>query len=1068
MRIIASTLFSVSALWAQTHPRIFLDAITLSSIRARYSSNTVEWQQLKAQCDAYLTYPVVAQRPLVERYSWSTSTKEVTPGHIAVGYQGGAAGPNFSAYYDAVYNLGLCYQATLAAEPTLSSAYGAQLVAIANVLSVEPARMAGPPTVRATDLAIDSNDGTRVTSTSHSFDMGDVGKTIVITSGTGFIPGNYEIVNYSGVSAILSTAIGTVGSTGGSYTLRPTYYVADSAWQAGTAWQVGATIKGAQITAGSVSLTGLKASSTILAGDSFVVNGTYFFTVSSNTSTDAGGDATVTIGTSQSGQNSGTLPTTSYLGSLTEGWPVTREVVLSVTPPPGSVKTGDSVITYNGSGADGTWTVSALDGSHYLLERSICSSTPLVNQVWDPATNNTYGIRNFGPTLALLYDWGFALLDNTQRRGLSNAILHWLFYANQFNKNSFGLDAPGGNYFLGINDAWVLGTLAIDQEVPFALTYYNYWLTTYFNAPRGIADFYGTYLTDYWHGDTAYDGYGQFSVIALLEIVKAMMTVNGYSPLADSSHPFLWGSGAAKWLVGNSRGDLTGLNPRGINQTNVNQPGPREDFTRNGIQAIAELQNYLGRTGDPFLPYFTSYAASAITALRSSTGNSDENPNYFITLGRAFLNYDPKAAATDYKTLPLYYISNSAGEISWRSDWTSTGIWATFLAGPYLDYTGGSKDALDRGGFHIAKGLNQWLLPAAEHEIARYAIAPASYITLPGSPLPKLQNVLQVNHPAVNGVTQSQSWFGPGAIGVWGNSYDPVNAVKNNPSTLARSEATANYVYARGENLYYNYPIVDGCNIDFGPCGANRALLNWTRQIFNLIPRVFLVYDTSSVYNSSWDHWLAWHFQPTPTSVSAPQGLSRYDIDDAGSTMDGPAWKGTVYTILPAGRTECLAPLNAFGTCLSGNIPNAVYGGLPVLYRLEVHSPSGEGTNRWLTMFDLSPESKASYLPVHLNSTNADIVQLNDPNNSVIGFSQTLVPTLPIVYSFSGGAAAHYIAGMANSTPYHVTLFGSTVIIAAATGSANITSSAAGILTFHTPNYYLLRPGPPHRPMPRK
>ncbi len=71
----------------------------------------------------------------------------------------------------------------------------------------------------ATDLVIDGTLNTKVTSASHNFTANDVGKTVAVSAGTGFTVGNYTIVSTASNAATLNSAVGTLGSTGGTYTL---------------------------------------------------------------------------------------------------------------------------------------------------------------------------------------------------------------------------------------------------------------------------------------------------------------------------------------------------------------------------------------------------------------------------------------------------------------------------------------------------------------------------------------------------------------------------------------------------------------------------------------------------------------------------------------------------------------------------------------------------------------------------------------------------------------------------------------------------------------------------------
>lgn len=68
-----------------------------------------------------------------------------------------------------------------------------------------------------TDLVIDGTTNTKVTSASHNFVTADVGNIINITAGTGFTTGRYEIVSVASNAATLDRAVGTLGSTGGTF-----------------------------------------------------------------------------------------------------------------------------------------------------------------------------------------------------------------------------------------------------------------------------------------------------------------------------------------------------------------------------------------------------------------------------------------------------------------------------------------------------------------------------------------------------------------------------------------------------------------------------------------------------------------------------------------------------------------------------------------------------------------------------------------------------------------------------------------------------------------------------------
>lgn len=67
-----------------------------------------------------------------------------------------------------------------------------------------------------TDLVIDSVTNTIISSPSYTFTKADVGNLIRITAGTNFTTGHYSIIGVNAGKATLDSAVGTIGSTGGT------------------------------------------------------------------------------------------------------------------------------------------------------------------------------------------------------------------------------------------------------------------------------------------------------------------------------------------------------------------------------------------------------------------------------------------------------------------------------------------------------------------------------------------------------------------------------------------------------------------------------------------------------------------------------------------------------------------------------------------------------------------------------------------------------------------------------------------------------------------------------------
>ena len=104
---------AASAVTLAPHPRLLLDANTLSALRQRASVNSAQWTTLKATCDSYIggtvAYPTGATYPNMP--------------NIGQGYEG-------SSYLPALLAESLCYQVLQSSNPTAAAPYGAKAVDI--------------------------------------------------------------------------------------------------------------------------------------------------------------------------------------------------------------------------------------------------------------------------------------------------------------------------------------------------------------------------------------------------------------------------------------------------------------------------------------------------------------------------------------------------------------------------------------------------------------------------------------------------------------------------------------------------------------------------------------------------------------------------------------------------------------------------------------------------------------------------------------------------------------------------------------------------------------------------
>jgi hypothetical protein len=1022
---------------------MILDSARLTELRGKIAASDWTWSDatfgLKARCDALATHPVYPLRSPDERYSYNVAySRYNTSTNISSEYQG-------SGYATAAKALGVCYQANLIDNPALAATYGAKLAQVSGVLAVTPGRALSARTI----TSVDKGSATTFHYTGKAL---AVREAIEVSGATGDWAVLNGIWSASNVSSTAFQLLADTSSFAGTFNgvVNLAAYIADSGWQSGTAWQNGVTVSGDQSTSGQIVLAGLAANGTILAGDAFVVtHGTsrYVYVAAANTTANGSGVATVSLCSScTTNQNTGAYVNMAYrTGGFSDGDAVTREIVLLS----GShgFATGDTVVVSGvagNTGANGTFTVTTLDSSHFLLQGTTMGNTPQTNLMWDAGVNASFGSRYFLPAAAYAYDWGYDLLTADQRAALRSQLNVWRVMGFKLNTVAFGGNGyghPMGNYNEGTVYGMFLAALAQEPEDPFQTLVYgalrsmfwdrigyssgNYWY------PSGIADYFSSYATDWYYGDGPF--YGNGSTNNVLTLLLTLKTAKGYDPLTDV-HPFLWAPGQF-YLHTTLNNRMTEGLRTSLNSSNGGLVADR-DAHRWLPSTLASIQAYLRAAGDPFAPYFTSFAADSLEALKTVPYSSGPSAIWPWGTGEKtslFLYYVSSAPATDYKTLPTNYVSTKQPELLWRTDWTSTGDWFAFNASSRVNDPGSAKYSYDSGALYIARaGGNLLTNPIMEY--FKYGQIAFAYEAMTSQP--RFANVFQVGSTSQ---PYRQTSNGPSAYG-----WDP-NGCHNVMPTLT-ADVQSGYVYAKGSGLEKMYPNAAGGDA----CGPARAVTKWTRKVLQIknTNQTTFVHDITGIYDSAWDQMMVWSFGGPGEAASAPAGMHRFDIGPGGPAT---SYLGSVYSIYPVSHmTKYGDPKD--GTVFTTAISSAFQ--TNATSRLEVRPSGAPANTTWLTMFDLAASGGSAYTPTALEGENVDAVQLNDPGNSVVAFPKDDPPSTPLTYSFSESASVtHYVGGLATSTPYKVdwsSVPGKVRISAADGGSDNATTTAAGVLSFVT------------------
>lgn len=233
------------------------------------------------------------------------------------------------------------------------------------------------------------------------------------------------------------------------------------------------------------------------------------------------------------------------------------------------------------------------------------------------------------------------------------------------------------------------------------------------------------------------------------------------------------------------------------------------------------------------------------------------------------------------------------------------------------------------------------------------------------------------------------------------------------PNNFDRHDITTPYTYGRGDASGHYTPL-NGYN----PSTAQtfvRDLVHF-KALDLVVTFDRLVYGSSATSHTTWNEI----FREDPTLTAGT------------ITLDATGGQSIVQKILlPASPVITKADLLA---------ENALYAGWQVQYVSGVAATTEYG----LSVFHCGDTGFTPLTTTLLSSTNSKVAQIG---TYVCGFVPTATPTLNITYTYTG-TPTHYIFGMAPSTAYHVVAAAGSAVISVATGSGDITSSAAGVLTF--------------------
>jgi hypothetical protein len=666
---------------------------------------------------------------------------------------------------------------------------------------------------------------------------------------------------------------------------------------------------------------------------------------------------------------------------------------------------------------NGTWKVSGTSGNILSLTSTDGTPAPVLNANCTghsvlPTAGLGYPTRFWVPALATAFDWFNDGLSDTEKNNILATINAWV---KEIKLCGYGQVHPESNYFAGYFWGIVSGYIGTDGDDPTMTTWFTNEIDASFTATHALRDYHTLWLGGGGFGE-GWQAYGYTATRNLMNATLAMK-IHG-TDWTQAPYNFTFVDDTLRYWMEFTTPTKLALDdneyvyPIGAADKGVTEPvwiplGHAAMFgataQRFNSPCAAKFQSWYGAV------YAKVRAAAGTIVPGWSTGAYNSQPNPVDK----FLYYDPNASSSDWTTLPLMYRAWGGNYAVTRSDWTDKAVEVTLLGGPTIGNAGNGKTQFNTGAVAIQRG-NDRLLVYGLGEAARSG----DIINLPQF------NRLHGERSTYGNKKNSIFWAGASGSetrnqGLSSRTPPPghINTVTSWGSSIDRAEDVAAYTYWRANGLEANNAksSIDG----------KYHQTSWTREIFFLRPKLVIVHDRTGVLNSGDDRAMFWTFGRNISRVTAQPGMTRYDASLRKT------YRGTFTSVLPASPST---------------VSVVDHNNLHFLYRVEVRPAAMDHQNdNWLAVLDAADTARNVNAITSVTATNADAVQFNDANHTVVAFLQSSLPTLPTTIALPNTASV-YVAGMPPNTTYKVTVSGPAVTITADDGTHQLTSSAAGVL----------------------
>jgi hypothetical protein len=586
------------------------------------------------------------------------------------------------------------------------------------------------------------------------------------------------------------------------------------------------------------------------------------------------------------------------------------------------------------------------------------------------ARDDGFGIRFYGTGLALGFDFLYGDLTPAVKTQVIGALNGWLSY---FTGSGFCHGHPHGNYFAGYYAAKAYAALAVaGDDNALSATWWTHFLKTlHYGGPgaltdanndahTGVQQYYARFLAG--GGWSEGWGYGGLATSNMALPALAVKTATGTDLIRDPAAPFPYPLANGLHMIEFTWPSRMMLDDRDtLRAGNLGTSFP----ARPSSLALVVTASMLTRWNDALAPQFHAFAREVRGLVGSSAPWSD------------FLFWDNAGAESRYDTLPRSYLAGGLNVAAMRSDWSTTATWASFRASSYVDCGYAGEQLYDAGGLAIVKGGTPLLANATGVLMTTYpgSVGTPTYET-----------------PVLDDISGNRTLYNTFANGTGRQVQVIADRAPAPLPQVTKFEDGGGYVRMRGENLQVVYE-------------SATKITSWTRDVVFVRPSAFVVYDRTTVADTTGDQRMRWHLMFTPRQVSSPapaDGTTRYEV-----TNPDAGFLGAVTAVLPA-----RAPTQLID----------VYGSHKI-FRLEVRPAAAATAQTWLTVFDTAASPGAAASLTSSTNVKAVIVPGTAGNSVAVFGAGAAGTTISGVITLSEPAATTklVVTDLAPSTSYAVT-----------------------------------------------